>query len=156
MRKIDGLQNLVDTILGAVGDLGLGGTEVDELIKVVAMLIFEIDNQVTTYDTTTGTGHIALKFNPDQLISTIVGALGGTSIDGILGGIGLTLKGPTGEPIYIDDFLKTLAFPNIDVYVEADVENGDLVMQEIDLLNEPQSKANFCRQHYLAQQRRLF
>ncbi len=132
LRKIDGLQNLVDTILGAVGDLGLGGTEVDELIKVVAMLIFEIDNQVTTYDTTTGTGHIALKFNPDQLISTIVGALGGTSIDGILGGIGLTLKGPTGEPIYIDDFLKTLAFPNIDVYVEADVENGDLVMQEIE------------------------
>ena len=43
LRKIDGLQNLVDTILGAVGDLGLGGTEVDELIKVVAMLIFEID-----------------------------------------------------------------------------------------------------------------
>lgn len=132
LRKIDGLQNLVDTILGAIPGLDLKGTEVDELIKLVAMLIFEIDNQATTYDSTTGTGHISLKFNPDQLIGTVVGALGGTSIDGILGGIGLTLKGPTGEPIYIDDFLKTLAFPNVDVYVEADVENEELKMNEIE------------------------
>ena len=64
LRKIDGLQNLVDTILGSIPGLGLKGS-VDELIGIVAMLIFQIDNQMTTYNTTTGSGHIALKFNPD-------------------------------------------------------------------------------------------
>ncbi len=131
LRKIDGLQNLVDTILGSIPGLGLKGT-VDELIGIVAMLIFQIDNQMTTYNTTTGTGHIALKFNPDQLIATIVTALGDTSIDGVLAGLGMGLMIPDGnggmKPYSIDDFLATLAFPNIDVYVEADIENKKVVM----------------------------
>ncbi|MDE6565622.1 MAG: hypothetical protein K2L47_00990 [Clostridia bacterium] len=133
LRKINGLQNLVDTILGSIPGLGLKDQKVNELIGIVAMLIFQIDNQMTTYNKDTGTGHIALKFNPDQLINTVVTALGGTSIDGVLAGLGMGLMLPDGnggmKPYSIDDFLATLAFPNIDVYVEADIDNYNVVME---------------------------
>lgn len=136
LRKIGGLQNLIDSIMGLIPGAGdaLGGTEVDELIGIVAMLIFQIDKQATTYNNDTGTGHISLKFNPDQLIDTVVKAIGGTSIDGLLAGYGMKLMLPDGNggmrPYSIDDFLATLAFPNIDVYVEADIDNFNVVMEE--------------------------
>ncbi len=136
LRKIGGLQNLVDTIIGLTGlDLGDGAsTKVNDLIGIVAMLIFQVDTKVTTYNKDSKTGHIALKFNPDQLIDTVVKAIGNTSIDGILEGVGMRLMLPDGEggmkPYSLDNFLKTLHFPNINVYVEADVENGKLVMTD--------------------------
>lgn len=122
---------LVGTIINATG-LEMEDTGVADLIQLVSMLIFQIDNKLTTYDMDTGSGHIALKFNPDQLINTIIAALGGTSIDSVLGGFGMKLMLPTGETlengepemkaVSIDNFLKTLKFPNIDVYVEADFD----------------------------------
>lgn len=123
--------NLVGTILGAIPDLPIEETSIADLIQLVSMLTFSIDNKLTTYDPDTEMGHIALKFNPDQLIKTVIGALGGTSIDSLLGGYGMQLMIPSGQideatgepimnPVSIDNFLKTLAFPPIDVYVEAE------------------------------------
>ena len=131
IKKLESLDNVVQKILAAIPNLGISGT-VDELIGIVAMLIFEVDEKYTTYNKDTKTGHIALKFVPDQLIDTIKTAIGGTSIDGVLAGVGIGLKGPDGTPISIDEFLAGLAFPNIDVIVEADVVKGKVNMEDID------------------------
>lgn len=151
LSKIDGLQDLVNTIMGLL-PIDIPSTDVDELIGLVAMLIFQVDTGATTYVPAIppegtpesekakylqkGTGHISLKLNPDQLIGTVVGALGGLSIDSVLNDFGFALKLPNSEGnfevVSIDAFLKTLAFPNVDVYVEADVENGNIIMGDME------------------------
>lgn len=118
IQKISSIDDLLGKVLSLIPNLDLPSLKIKDLISMVSLLIFQVEEY--TFDKNTGIETINLRFVPDQLIETVKGLLSETDLDGALATAGIDLG------FSLNDYIASFTFPKVKVNITASLKNGRL------------------------------